>query len=196
MYKNMAPADVCARQPHQGQQHGDSGFAEAEALRRQLLGQRDEYLRLAADFENFKKRSRKEIARKAAAQMEALVRDLLPVIDNLDRALANCSSDTTDPLRQGVEMTYRHFLHAMREHGFWPREDLGHAFDPNFHEAVSTRADPSHGHHEIAEVWQRGWMHEDKLFRPAKVVVNDLSALPEDVMDEANDLEEEELHYV
>jgi molecular chaperone GrpE len=194
MYKKMVPADIPARCPRQGQERGgDLSFSEVEALRLELAAQRDEYLRLAADFETFRRRSGWELSRTAASMMEALVRDMLPVIDHLDRALAAWAADTADPLRHEVEVAYQRLLQVMRDHGFWPREDLGRAFDPNFHEAVCARADPDHTDREIVEVRQRGWMHEGRVLRPAKVVVNDLSAVRE-VAFEATGRREEALN--
>jgi molecular chaperone GrpE len=139
----------------------------------QLAAQQERYLRLAADFDNFRKRTAQELGRRAAAQKESFIRDLLPVIDNLERAVGHGAPDATDALRQGVQMTLRQFVQVMREHGFEPREDVGRSFDPNYHEAVATRAEPDYAHHTVVEVWQRGWLRGGELFRPARVVVND-----------------------
>jgi molecular chaperone GrpE len=189
MYKNRIPADVFAREPHPMEQNRCySGPVDVSALEQQLTEQHERYVRLAADFENFKKRATQEIEKKAAAQKEALLRDLLPVIDNLDRALANSAPGLNDPLRQGVEMTFRQFIQMMREHGFEARDDIGGPFDPSYHEAVCTRAEPGQDYHSIVEVWQRGWMHGDKLFRPAKVVVNDFSTATEETTDREGEL--------
>jgi molecular chaperone GrpE len=171
----MRPADLTAREPHPREQtRCYSGAVDVAALEQQLSEQHERYLRLAADFENFKKRTAQGAERRAAAQKETFIRDLLPVIDNLDRAVAHPAPALTDPFRQGVQMTFRQFVQVMREHGFEPREDVGQPFDPNYHEAVTTRAEPEHAHHSIVEVWQRGWLRGNELFRAAKVVVNDL----------------------
>ena len=183
MYKNMIPADVITRQTHPMEQtRCYSGPVDVDALQQQLTEQHERYVRLAADFENFRKRVAQEVEKRAAAHKEAIVQDLLPVIDNMERALMISSRAATDPLRHGVEMTFRQFLQALRGHGFEPRNDVGTAFDPSYHEAVCTRAEPGHDHHSIVEVWQRGWMHRNKLFRPAKVVVNDHSAMATEEM--------------
>lgn len=189
MYKNMIPADDILRDPHPMERTGCyAGPVDVAALEQQLTEQHERYLRLAADFENFRKRAVQEAEKRAGAQKEALVRDLLPVFDNLDRALASSAPGLTDPLRQGVEMTFQQFVQAMRSHGFKPREDNGEPFDPNYHEAVCTRVEPQHDHHSIVEVWQRGWMHGDKLFRPTKVVVNDFSTTTEETTDRRREL--------
>lgn len=192
MYKQMIPADVVARD---GQSRGPTNkvkeagpsqevsatqMAEAEsectvALQRQLATGEEHHLRLAADFENFKKRTAQELNRRATAQKDALVRDLLPVIDNLERALASTASTSVGHLFEGVQITWQQLIQVMRQHGFETREDLGQPFDPKYHDAVSTRSEQVHADHTILEVWQRGWLRGTDLFRPAKVVVNDLS---------------------
>jgi molecular chaperone GrpE len=140
-----------------------------------LAGERDHCRRLAADFDNFRKRTARENERNAAAQKEAFIRDLLPVIDNLERALGSDASTSPEQLRQGVQLTLRQLTQLLRLHGVEPEETIGRPFDPLYHEAVSVRHDPSQPHHVILETFQRGYRRGKELFRPAKVVVNDLS---------------------
>jgi molecular chaperone GrpE len=135
----------------------------------------DRYLRLAADFDNFRKRTSQETERSAAAQKEAFIRELLPVIDNLERALGSDVSTSPEQLRQGVQMTLQQLTQLLRRHGIEPEESLGKAFDPHYHEAVIVRHDPSQPDHIILETFQRGYRRGNEVFRPAKVVVNDLS---------------------
>jgi molecular chaperone GrpE len=108
-----------------------------------LAVQRDRYLRLAADFDNFRKRIAWETERSAAAQKEAFIRELLPVIDNVERALGSDVSTSPEQLRQGVQMTLQQLTQLLRRHGIEPEESLGRSFDPLYHEAVSVRHDPS-----------------------------------------------------
>jgi len=193
MYKQMIPADVVASD---GQSRGPADkvngpvrhevsaaqMAKTEskytvALQRELATEKERHLRLAADFENFKKRTAQEMDRRATAQKEALVRDLLPVIDNLERAVASALSASVGHMYEGIQITWQQLIQVMRQHGFETREDLGQPFDPKYHDAVSTRAEPVHADHTILEVWQRAWLRGKDLFRPAKVVVNDLNSL-------------------
>jgi molecular chaperone GrpE len=158
---------------------GDAGSNPASApdkrtLQAELAGERERYLRLAADFDNFRKRTARETARTAAAQKEAFIRDLLPVIDNLERALGSDVSTSPEQLRQGVQMTLQQLTQLLRLHGVEPEESLGRKFNPHFHEAVSVRHDPSQPDHVILETFQRGYRRGNEVFRPAKVVVNDL----------------------
>jgi molecular chaperone GrpE len=131
-------------------------------------------LRLTADFDNWKKRAAQQDDQRAAEQKFALVRELLPVVDNLERALACGPAQTVAQLREGVELTLRQMTRLLNQHGLTGRDDLGQPFDPHYHEAVCVRSEPARAEHEILEVWQRGWVRGKELFRPAKVVVNKL----------------------
>ena len=202
MYKQMIPADVVAREA-QSREPADktSGrarhevsaaqMAEAEskytvALQRELATGEERHLRLAADFENFKKRTAQEMDRRATAQKDALVRDLLPVIDNLERAVASAMSASVGHIYEGIQITWQQLIQVLRQHGFETREDLGQPFDPKYHDAVSTRAELAHADHTILEIWQRGWFRGKDLFRPAKVVVNNVSSEFSNDVDGAN----------
>ena len=148
---------------------------EVGALQTELADQRDRCLRLLADFDNFRKRAARETERSAAAQKEAFIRELLPVIDNLERALGSDVSTSPEQLRQGVQMTLQQLTQLLRHHGIEADESLGRPFDPRYHEAVSVGHDPSQPDHVILETFQRGYRRGNEVFRPAKVVVNDLS---------------------
>ena len=150
--------------------------AESVALFKDLAEQKDLHLRLAADFENFKRRSRQESEARAAAQKESFIVELLPVIDNLERALAAGASRDSAQFHQGVEMTLKQLQQLLRQHGVESEEIVGKLFDPHRHEALSQGRDPAQPDHAILEVVQRGYLRGAKIIRPAKVVVNDLTA--------------------
>lgn len=147
---------------------------ESEALLKDLAEQKDLHLRLAADFENFKRRSRQESETRAMAQKEAFIHELLPVIDNLERALASGAAAGSKQFHQGVEMTLLQLRHLLAQHGIETKEIAGEAFDPHQHEAVLQGSDPAKPDHVILEVMQRGYHRGAKVIRPAKVVVNNL----------------------
>jgi molecular chaperone GrpE len=149
---------------------------ESEALLKDLAEQRDLHLRLAADFENFKRRSRQESEARATAQKESFIVELLPVIDNLERALAAGASRDSAQFHQGVEMTLKQLQQLLRQHGVESEEIVGKPFDPHQHEALSQDHDPAQPDHAILEVVQRGYQKGTKIVRPAKVIVNDLTA--------------------
>jgi len=156
----------------------DSASADPAILQKELAAQKDDYLRLAADFANFKKRTRRDSERQAAAEKESFIRDLLPVLDNLERALASEQSISSEQLHQGVEMTLQQLGRLLHRQGIEAVEDVGRPFDPHRHEAVSLRHDRSQPDHIVLEVIQRGYWRGDKVFRPAKVIVNDLGHSP------------------
>ena len=147
---------------------------DIESLEAELTRQKALYLRLAADFDNFRKRTTQETERRAAAQKEAFIRDLLPVIDNLERAVTNHMS-TREQLRQGVQMTLQQLHQILRHHGIEAEDSVGQPFDPQRHEAIGSRKDVSQPDHIILETAQRGYRRGNEVFRPAKVIINDLS---------------------
>jgi molecular chaperone GrpE len=148
---------------------------ESDSLRQELAAQKDLHLHLGADFENFKRRSRQEAESRAAAQKESFIQELLPVIDNLERALAAGAAAGSRQFHQGVEMTLQQLRLLLDRHGIESKEIIGQPFDPHQHEAISQRHDPAQPDHAILEVAQRGYRRGAKTFRPAKVVVNDLT---------------------
>ena len=156
----------------------DAASADPAILQKELAAQKDDYLRLAADFDNFQKRTRRDSGQQAAMEKEAFIRDLLPILDNLERALASEQSISSEPLHQGVTMTLQQMGQLLHRHGIEAVEDMGRPFDPHRHEAVSVRYDPGQPDQIILEVTQRGYCRGDKVFRPAKVIVNDLSHSP------------------
>ena len=138
-----------------------------------VAAQRDEYLALAqrtqADFENYRKR----VARDAAGAQErgaaVLAKELLPALDNLDRALEAAQED--DPLLEGVRLVRSEIAAALARSGIEAFSPLGEVFDPNLHEAVATVAAPNGGAGSVVEVYQDGYRLGDSIIRPARVVV-------------------------
>jgi molecular chaperone GrpE len=164
--------------PPETPSNSNAGLADLPALRTELAAQKDRYLRLAADFDNYRKRTAQETERRAAAQKEDFIRELLPVIDNLERALGADPSTPAEQLREGVRMTLQQFNQLLHRHGIEPEESVGQPFDPRYHEAVLTRHEPSQPDHIILETFQRGYRRGSEVLRPAKVVVNDLTNVP------------------
>lgn len=132
---------------------------------------KERYLSLAADFDNFRRRTARETDRRAAAQKEAFISELLPVIDNLERALNAESSH--DQLREGLQITLQQLQQLLRKHSIEADDALGQPFDPHRQEALAARRDPSQPDGVVLEVFQRGYRHGNQVLRPAKVIVND-----------------------
>lgn len=139
---------------------------ELELTRRE----RDEYLdalrRLKAEFENFRKRQERELTLVRNTASEKLVTELLPVLDNLDRAL-----EAEGDVREGVRATREHFASVLGEAGLAPVSSDGQHFDPNVHEAVMGQPSEEHEEGIILQTFERGYLLNGKPIRPAKVVV-------------------------
>lgn len=145
---------------------------DAALLRGELELQKGRLLHLAADFNSYRKRIRRDAEIQAAEAKEQFIRELLPVLDDLERALASGPDSAPAALRQGVTMTVRHLALLLHRHGIEAIDDAGLVFDPHRHEAVAVRHDLQHGEGTVLEVAQRGYRCGDRVFRPAKVVVN------------------------
>ena len=157
---------------------GDSIRAVAaggESLKENLANTQEKFLRLAADFDNFKKRNAQENERRAKTQKQGFIRELLPAIDNLERALA-VDQTSLEPLRAGVRMTLQQLHQLLRQHGVESEETVGQTFDPHRHEALRTRCDETMPDDAVLEVYQPGYyLRDGEVLRPATVVVNDLT---------------------
>ncbi len=150
---------------------------DLEALETELAHQKDLYLRLVADFDNFRKRTVQEVEQRASAKKEAFIKELLPAVDNLERALAVGASASTEQLLHGVQMTLQQLHQLLLNNGIEPEESLGQSFDPHRHEAIRAGHDPTKSDQSVLEVFQCGYRQGAGIFRPAKVVVNDLSQI-------------------
>ncbi len=146
---------------------------EISALAEELelvRGERDEYLddmrRMKAELENSRKRQEKERARFVQLASERLVRELLPVLDNLERALK-----AEGDIREGVQATREHLMAVLEQEGLSPIASDGENFDPAFHEAVMSQPSDEHEEDTIIRTLERGYTLNGKPIRPAKVIV-------------------------
>jgi molecular chaperone GrpE len=130
---------------------------------------RDRYMRTLADFENFRKRGEREKADFQRYALGSVIRDLLPVLDNFDRALEH--AEEGDEFHKGVALIYKQLFDVLQRHGLKPIAESGVRFDPNFHEAVIREEDPSVPSHTVTAVLQKGYFLHDRLLRPAMVKV-------------------------
>lgn len=134
-------------------------------------------LRLAAEFENYKKRARRDADDAAARAKEGLLKEFLPVLDNLERALAaTAQGGTVDTLVQGVKQVQRQAEGALEKFGVKSFESLGQPFDPTRHEAIQQVESAELPPGTVAEVYQRGYAMGDRLVRAALVVVSKAKA--------------------
>lgn len=132
---------------------------------------KDQMLRLRADFDNYRKRTARESERLRKTAAEELIRDLLPVVDNLERALSH-AGEPTEALAQGVEMVLKQLSDVLAARGVEVIPSEGAPFDPNVHEALSQQPSDLHPADAVMTEWMRGYRIGDTVLRPAKVVVS------------------------
>jgi len=168
----------------EGTDGGDEGTlsTEVECLRaekgkieREKREITDRYLRLQAEFANFRRRSQREKQELVSTANETLITELLPVLDNFERALQAFAGSTadqaTESLTGGVEMIYRQFRDALEKAGLREIATEGQRFDPSVHEAVMMVPGDEENHNTVVEQLQKGYMLNDKVLRPSRVKV-------------------------
>lgn len=145
---------------------------QPEQIQAEAAEWQDKYTRLYAELENSKKRLARLYANQAEQDKEHLLRDMLPLADNLERALANASGvEAAGELRQGVALTLKAFVDALAKHGVRPIQAQGQPFDPELHEAAGAVRHPALPPGTVVRVEQKGYTVGDKLLRPARVLV-------------------------
>ncbi|HYC61628.1 MAG TPA: nucleotide exchange factor GrpE [Thermoanaerobaculia bacterium] len=140
-----------------------------EGLRAENQELKNRYLRTLADFDNLRKRTEREKTDFFRYATAAVLKDVLPVLDNFDRALEHSEAD--DEFHKGVELIYKQLQDVLYKHGLRPIEESGVHFDPNVHEAVVREENASVPSHTVTAVLQKGYFLHDRLLRPALVKV-------------------------
>lgn len=160
--------------------------AQVDKLSEEKRDLNDRLLRLAAEYENYKRRARKDQEDAAIRGLENLVKELLPAMDNFDRALtaSKSPSTTVTSIVEGVQMVQKGFFAALEKSAIKPFEAEGKPFDPNFHEAIGSVESSSLPANHVATVFQRGYMIGSRLLRPALVQVSRKSETPTERKDE------------
>lgn len=149
----------------------DAAGDPAETLRREKDALQDRLLRTAAEFDNYRKRIDKERREQSEAAAADVLADVLPILDDLERALQAMSADEAEPYRKGVELIQKQIAALLRKRGVTPIEALGADFDPRYHQAVIHEMSDAHRDGEVMEELRRGYMLGDRLLRPAMVKV-------------------------
>lgn len=159
----------------------DTGESSVEETTEALLAQKDQeikqlqdrVLRVAAEMENTRKRLEREKSEGICFANESLLKELLPVMDNLERALEHGEKDTDmENLMTGIRMTLKGFTDTLGKFGCVAFESVGKPFDPNFHEAVMQQEAPDAADNTVLQEFQKGYTLNDRLVRPAMVVVS------------------------
>jgi len=138
-------------------------------LEKQLAEEKDKYLRVAAEYDNFRKRSVSEKLNAAADAQIKVITEILSVIDNFERAMdAEC---TDENYKKGIEMIFKQYIGILEKLGVTEIAALGEQFDPNVHHAVNQVEDESFGENTVCQVFQKGYMLDGKVIRCAMVSV-------------------------
>lgn len=157
----------------------DALLQENQDLREEKDALKDQMLRVAADMENLRRRTQREVADTRQYAISNFARDVLSIGDNLDRAISTVSDEekegagtTLAALVEGVEMTGREMVRVFAKHGVTKEEPVGEKFDPNRHQAVFEVPNPSVASGMVVQVMQAGYMLGDRVLRPAMVGVS------------------------
>ncbi len=151
----------------------DPIVAEMDAIADELAQAKEQWLRLAAEYDNFRKRSQREREESYGAAKADTLKSFLPVLDNFERALlpAALSEEGASEFRKGMEMIHNQLLGVMAAQGAEPFGESGEPFDPAFHMAMLHEENDAFGENTVAEIFQRGWRLGDRVIRVATVKV-------------------------
>ena len=162
------------------EQTSEKELSEEEKLQKQLEeaqqtieDQKDKYLRLSAEFDNYRKRTLKEKAELIKNGGEKAISAILPILDDLERALANMQKlDDIQAMYDGIDLIHQKFLKTLSQEGLQKMEPVGEAFDTDFHEAIALVPAPEEAQKgKVLDCVQTGYKLNDKVIRHAKVVV-------------------------
>ena len=141
-------------------------------LEKKLEEAENRLLRLQADFDNFRRRTRLDAEASEKYRAQSLISDLLPALDNFERALkVETEDEQTKSLLQGMEMVYKGLLDALKKEGVEPIESVGKEFDPHLHQAVMQAEDENYGPNTVIDEFQKGYILKDRVIRPSMVKV-------------------------
>ena len=147
----------------------------------ELIKEKDEIFeklqRVAADYENFQKRTPKQIADTIAYEKEKIIKTLLPALDNFEHTLQNAhSAENLDVIIKGVRIIYDQMLDILKAHGVEQIKALGQKFDPALHEAMMQKTEDDRQDNTVLEEFQKGYKLNGRVIRPSKVIVNKLQS--------------------
>ena len=152
----------------------DPAQSELENAKKEAGDNYERYLRIYADFENYKKRSVREIEEFRKFSNESLLKQMLDVVDNLERAIDSSDNKTEDPasIIKGIQMTLKEVLSIFEKFSVTPVDSLNKPFDPRYHQAFQQEESDEHPENTVVKELQKGYLLHDRLLRPAMVVVS------------------------
>jgi molecular chaperone GrpE len=145
--------------------------SQLDALRKEKDALQDRLLRTAAEFDNYRKRVDRDRRDQADAATADALADLLPIVDDLERALKAPATGDVDSFKKGIELIHQQMLELLRKRGVKPIDAVGTEFDPRYHQAVAQETSTDHREGEVMEEFARGYMLGERLLRPAMVKV-------------------------
>ncbi|MGD9850019.1 MAG: nucleotide exchange factor GrpE [Nitrospirales bacterium] len=171
--RNLSESSTFEEQTSDSCSSADSETATLPDLQEELLAAQDKYLRLAAEFENYKRRIQRDLSESTKFANESLLKNLLPVIDNLERAI-KCGKDAgmVNAVMEGVELTHKSFLETVEKFGVRQISSAGQPFDPRRHQAVAQVESDTLDSNMVVEEFQKGYFLHDRILRPAMVTVS------------------------
>jgi len=157
---------------------------KVESLNKEATENHDRLLRMAAEFENYKKRTAREMNDFRKFANESFVKAMLPVVDSLDLAITSASNDqqANSSLVEGVTMTLKEIYKVFEQFGITPIESMGKTFDPAFHQAMMQEETEAYPENTVSRELQKGYMIHDRLLRPAMVVVSKKKEASENIL--------------
>jgi molecular chaperone GrpE len=144
---------------------------EPEKKEKEAAANYDKYLRAVADLENYKKRSIREKTDIIKYGKEELIKDILPFVDSLDRALDHADSSDVQAFKEGIRLIQEQLLSCLKKHGVEKIDSIGLDFDPNFHEALMQVESEEHAENKVVNEVQKGYLLNGRLLRPSKVCI-------------------------
>lgn len=160
---------VSEEEPDALQKEIDDLTAKLEESENKIAEADDKYLRLCAEYDNYRKRTSKEKLEIFSDSTIKCIAEILPVLDNFERAIESECADET--FKNGMQMIYNQFSDSLKKIGVTEMEAMGAEFDPNLHNAIKQTEDENFGENTVCEVFQKGYMYNDKVIRHAVVAV-------------------------
>ncbi|MGH7208195.1 MAG: nucleotide exchange factor GrpE [Nitrospiraceae bacterium] len=175
-FDGLGPSSADSPTTDQGEPRSDEDVRQALAAKNEeVKALQDKYLRLAAEFENFKRLAQRDQREYIRFANESLLKELLPIVDNLERAIKSSKeSPGNDGLIQGVELVLKQYLETLAKFGVHPVNSVGEAFDPSRHQAVAHVESEDASGKIVVEEYQKGYLLQDRILRAAMVAVADV----------------------
>ena len=165
---------------------GEDLAARVQVLEEQLAGAQDQALRVAADLQNVRRRAEQDVEKAHKFALEKFAGDLLPIIDSLERGLelSNPDDESIRPMREGIELTLKMFQDTLKRYNLEAVDPHGQPFNPEHHQAMAMQENADVEPNSVLNVFQKGYLLNGRLLRPAMVVVSKAPSAPQPSINE------------